>query len=317
MSSAHRSMSMPREVCPQPFRPSLAELEALHALVATGKTTAAAHRLGVSQPAISRAVAALEARLGRPLFTREGGRLVATRHAYALDAEAAPILAAIGRLEAWPEAPRTAATLRIMAPPTLAHVFLAPLVSSFRQAEPETMIHVEIGRAPDTVYAVADGSADLGLVDMPAAHAGVRAEMLRCTTAHVLMPLGHALSGREVVTPLDLSEELLVAVTRRFSARARLEQAFADQGLRPRVALEAGTSEFVLAIVRAGIGLAVVNPFPLAAVIGADLVLRRFEPAIQHVTAFLLPAASEAGPAARRFVEFVRCQRPFLEAIGR
>jgi DNA-binding transcriptional LysR family regulator len=39
---------------------TLRELEVFRALVATGKTTAAAHRLGVSQPAVSRSLAPLE-----------------------------------------------------------------------------------------------------------------------------------------------------------------------------------------------------------------------------------------------------------------
>lgn len=311
----HRAMPFDDDHPARGFRPSLAELEALHALIVTGKTTAAAASLGVSQPAISRAVAALQARLGCELFTRDSGRLVPTRHAFALDAEAAPILAAMSRLEGWPDAPRPAATLRIMAPPTIAQTFLAVVTPGFREAEPGTRIHVEIGRAAETVFAVAEGSADIGLVDTPAAHAGVRAEALRRTVAHVLMPADHRLADRHVVTPLDMADEPLVAVTRRFSARARLERAFAEHGLTPRIVLEAGTFEFLVEMVRSRAGLAVVNPFPISAVVGAALVLRRFEPAIQHEVAFLFPATGGRDDTARRFSEFVRRQRPILEAV--
>jgi DNA-binding transcriptional LysR family regulator len=297
------------------FRPSLAELEALHALIVTGKTTAAAERLGITQPAVSRAVASLQGRLGCELFTRDGGRLVPTRHAFALDAEATPILAAMSRLEGWPDAPPAAATLRIMAPPTIAQTFLALVVPSFRRAEPSTRIHMEIGRAADTVFAVAEGSADLGLVDTPASHAGVRSEMLRRTVAHVLLPAEHPLAGRHAVTALDLAEEPLVAVTRRFSARARLERAFAEHGLSPLVVLEAATVEFLVEMVRSGAGLAVVNPFPISSTIGSELVLRRFEPVIPHEVAFLFSANGGRDDAARRFSEFARTERPFLEAV--
>ena len=79
-------------------RPSVRELEVLHAVITTRKTTAAAQRLGGSQPAVSRAIGALEARLGRELFIRDGGRLVPTADAFALDAEAAPIFSALERL---------------------------------------------------------------------------------------------------------------------------------------------------------------------------------------------------------------------------
>ena len=57
-------------------RPSLRELEVLQAMIATRKTVAAAQMLGISQPAVSRALAALEADVGCALFARQGGRLV-------------------------------------------------------------------------------------------------------------------------------------------------------------------------------------------------------------------------------------------------
>ncbi|WP_291634202.1 LysR family transcriptional regulator, partial [Bosea sp. (in: a-proteobacteria)] len=82
--------------------PSLRELEILQAMIATRKTVAAAQMLGISQPAVSRALAALEAHVGRPLFMREGGRLVPTGDAFALEAEAQPIFDALERLAGWP-----------------------------------------------------------------------------------------------------------------------------------------------------------------------------------------------------------------------
>jgi DNA-binding transcriptional LysR family regulator len=178
-------------------RPSVRELEVLHAVITTRKTTAAAQRLGVSQPAVSRAIGALEARLGRDLFVRDGGRLVPTADAYALDAEAAPIFAALARLDNWPKTPNAGSLLRIVSAPTITHAFLAPLIVRFLQAEPDTRIQMEIGRSNDAVAAVADGTADLGVVDVGVVHAGVRAEPFRQSVAHVMMPADHPLTEKE------------------------------------------------------------------------------------------------------------------------
>ncbi|MGL4728003.1 MAG: LysR family transcriptional regulator, partial [Bosea sp. (in: a-proteobacteria)] len=79
-------------------QPSLRELEVLRAMIASRKTIAAAHLLGISQPAVSRAIASLEARIGRSLFSRDGGRLTPTADAFALEAEAGTIFDALDRL---------------------------------------------------------------------------------------------------------------------------------------------------------------------------------------------------------------------------
>lgn len=296
-------------------RPSVRELEVLHAVITTRKTTAAAQRLGVSQPAVSRAIAALEARLGRDLFVRDGGRLVPTADAFALDAEAAPIFAALERLASWPNAPTAGAVLRILAPPTIAHTFLAPLVVRFLAIEPETRIQMEIGRTEDAVRAVADGTADLGVVDVPAGHYGVRSEPFRQSIAHAMMPADHPLAAKDEVTPADIGDTPLIAVTRRFSQRARLERAFSDYGVEPRTVLEAGTVQFLTEMVRAGVGVAVVNPFPIAYVTGSRIAFRPFMPQIEYESSFIFPAVGGNLPVARRFVDFVRTEQADLVPV--
>ncbi|MCA3673517.1 MAG: LysR family transcriptional regulator, partial [Methylobacterium sp.] len=113
-------------------RPSLRELEILRALITLGKTTAAAAKLNISQPAVSRAIAQLEERTGIVLFRRESGRLLATAEALALHKEAEPIFQTLERLERarWRPVDQEA-NLRIACPPTLAHHFLNSMLARF------------------------------------------------------------------------------------------------------------------------------------------------------------------------------------------
>jgi DNA-binding transcriptional LysR family regulator len=291
-------------------RPSVRELEVLHAVITTRKTTAAAQRLGISQPAVSRAIASLESRLGRDLFVRDGGRLVPTADAFALDAEAAPIFAALSRLEGWPNTQQTGTLIRIVAPATLAQTFLSVMIARFMATHPDVRIQLEIGRSADVVSAVADGSADLGMVDTSIGHAGVRAEVFRRAIAHALVPSDHRLASMERVTPTDLHEEPILALTRRFSVRAQIEKAFAEYGHEMRVVVESAASSVIAQLVRARLGIALLNPFPLSLADDPSLAFVPFEPAIGFDTAFLLPATGSALPAARRFVDFVRNDQP-------
>jgi LysR family glycine cleavage system transcriptional activator len=71
--------------------PPLSAVRAFEATARLGSTVAAASELGVTHGAISRQIKSLEERLSRPLFEREGGRLVLTREGkrYAASAEQA------------------------------------------------------------------------------------------------------------------------------------------------------------------------------------------------------------------------------------
>lgn len=68
-------------------------LKVLHALLAEGSTTAAARRVGLSQPAVSAALARLRLSIGDPLFVRQGQRLTPTDYARGLADPLAEILA--------------------------------------------------------------------------------------------------------------------------------------------------------------------------------------------------------------------------------
>jgi DNA-binding transcriptional LysR family regulator len=291
-------------------RPSVRELEVLHAVITTRKTTAAAQRLGISQPAVSRAISSLESRLGRELFLRDGGRLVPTADAFALDAEAAPIFAALVRLEGWPNTQQVGSLLRIAASPTLAQTFLSVMIARYMTTEKDVRIQLEISRSSEVIEQVADGSVDLGLVDSSVSHSGVRPEVFRRAIAHALMPSDHPLAGRERVTPHELKDEPILALNRRFAVRANFEKAFAEFGHEPRIVFEAGSSSVLAQLVRARIGIALVNPFPLSLAGDPAISFVPFEPQIGFDTAFVLPVVGSALPAARRFVDFVRADQP-------
>ena len=292
------------------IRPSLREIEALRAMVATGKTTQAARDLGTSQPSISRAIASLEARLGQPLFTRRNGRLTPTAEALAFEARAAVIFDLLDGLAA-PRAGIDGATaIRIAAPPTLANLFLAPMLARFTRNEPGVRVHVEIGKSADCLAAVAEGSADLGLVDQTPSHDGVRLEIFRRARPHALLPKRHRLASQSELSIGDLEGERLVALSRRFPLRTKVDAAFAGQRAEPLIVAEATTSVFLAELVRAGLGIAILNPFPLELRPEKALVFRPLDVKMSLETAVIVPARGSLAPAARALANFIRAEQP-------
>jgi DNA-binding transcriptional LysR family regulator len=220
------------------------------------------------------------------------------------------IFEALERLSVWPGGRARASVVRVATSPTLAHRFLPPLIAGFRREEADVTVQIEIGQSPSVVAAVADRLADIGIVDQPPAHPGIRAEILRRSVAHVALPKEHPLAGRETLAPQDLAGEDLIALVRRFTMRSLIDRAFVDAGVEQRIVAEVATLAFAIELVREGMGVAVLNPFPVSLRVADSVVFRRFRPGIQVETAIISSAASPTSPAARRLIDFIRRRQP-------
>ena len=195
------------DVDPHLLRTSLAVAD-------TGSFSGAAQRLRFTQSAVSQHVAALEADLGVPLFTRRPVALTAAGER--LRRHAALILV---RLTA-----ARADVSRTVAPPGRLIVALTPLagqpwvtgaLSRIRDGSPGLRAQVRVDDRERVLAAVATGEADLGLVDgftapsdplrLPDA-GGPRAAGVAESPAVVAVPRDHPLARRRAVDLGDLAD---------------------------------------------------------------------------------------------------------------
>lgn len=120
------------------------QLRAFLETAETGSLSAAARKLGLTQPTLSRQVAAIEQRLGVTLFERVGKAMALTptgldllEHARAMGTAAAALgMAATGRSEA------VGGVVSVSASDMVAVHLLAPLVQQLREKEPGIAIEV-------------------------------------------------------------------------------------------------------------------------------------------------------------------------------
>lgn len=290
---------------PRSNTPSFQELRTLRAVVTLRTTAAAARSLAVSQPAVSRSLASLENRLGRSLFTRSSGLLVPTPEAVALSGEANSILLALDRLVSGAIPNPGDPVLHLITTATLAQGYLARLLPELMRVHPDLRMQVEISTASAVLTAVADGTADAGLLDQFTPHGSLTAEILHRSQAHVVMPQDHHLAGHEKIGVPLLAGVPIIALPRRFSLRAQIDRAFHDAGLQPRTIMECATTLFAAEMVRSGVGVSILNRFPLQDIC-PDLVFRKFVPEIAIETAVVVPSAMHPGPSVRQFVEFLK-----------
>lgn len=297
---------------------TLRELEVLQSLIDTGTAMNAARALGISQSAVSRRLARLESRLGIQLFVRTGARLVAEIDALSIAEQLRPVFETLERIAHHAKAETTGhdGTLAIVAPPTIADRFLPPLVAEFGKRNPNLRIVFEVLASDALITGIAEGRFDLGLTDTRLAHEGILVEPLLKTCAVCLIPAAHRLAARDVIGPKDLTGEAFIALSRRHSSRSAIDRTFERAGVTQRIVIEASTNIAAAAFVSAGMGIAVVNPFPIANDLPDRTVLRRFQPVIDYTTHILLPASRPPSAVARALITSIRAHLDGMTSPG-
>jgi len=280
-------------------------MEVVCAVVAERKTSGAAQRLGISQPAVSRAITKIEQKLGRPLFQREAKRLVPTADALAIYQRSAAIFEALDEFEALSRT-REHGQLHIVAPPTMSRFFLQREAAAFAKVHPEILISFDIVSLQELASFVAEQRGDLGILDTNVLHPGVEFESLIETSAACFLPAQHPLARKKEIKAEDLDGVEYVSITRRHALRGTLDRVFSDAGVKPRSVIETHAAVSALDFVGEGLGVSVLNPFPLVLDLAKRVIARPFVPHIAFKTSFVLPRNTPHAPSVRRFIDFVK-----------
>src|SRR5687767_6532354 len=178
------------------------------ALVAElGSLRAAAAVLGVSEPAVSAAVAALRADLGDPLFHRSGTGIALTPGGRALAARARELVRLADRTRREVAAATSTGQLRVLATAGCAEHVAGAVVAAFTRRVPRPSVDLSVGSTDCAAAALADGVADIviGVRPIPSAKQALEAvPFLRYERIVVAAP-GHPLAGRARVRVDELA----------------------------------------------------------------------------------------------------------------
>lgn len=259
--------------------PDVDRLRAALAVRDEGGVTRAADRLRLTQPAVSRLVAALEADLGFALFARERRRLVLTEQGQSYLAEAEASVGALLRLSALGRELRLGGRglIRIAAVSVLAHGVLPHALEALRRNLPEVAIEINEVERDQQVQGLLAGRFDLGLLALPVGAPGLRVEVLADTEAVCLLPTGHKLASRPVLHAADLVGERFIAHREGKLMRQRVDDAFGHVDAVRKVAVTTDSTPLAASLVAAGLGLAIVHPLPRWA-LPPGIVSRPFRP---------------------------------------
>jgi DNA-binding transcriptional LysR family regulator len=238
----------------------------------------AAETLAVAQPALSRALAQLEAALGTDLLnrTRRGAEL--TPAGRLLLDRIEPLLRGLAALPS---------DLKALADGEVGHVRVAftglamatvlpPIIREFHRRHPG--IRLELNESPTSAQLTALQSGDLacGFFHPDAPTPGLRTQVLLQEKNGVLLPADHPLARRRELRLIDLATTPFVLFPRTHNPGFydRVLAAFAASGVTPRIAEEVWPRANGVGLVRAGVGATFMCPSE-AKHLPAEVVFRR------------------------------------------
>jgi LysR family transcriptional regulator, cys regulon transcriptional activator len=224
--------------------------------------TEAAKALHTSQPGVSKAIIELEEELGVEIFARHGKRLKRiTEPGQHVLKSIELIMREVGNLKRIGEqfSAQDSGTLSIATTHTQARYVLPVPVAKLREAYPKVNVSLHQGSPDQVARMVIDEVAEIGIATESLSDYQELVTLPCYEWQHVLvMPLAHPLATKERITLEDIAGESLVTYHPSFTGRTRIDAAFAQKKLQPRIALEAIDSDVIKTYVRLGLGIGIV-----------------------------------------------------------
>ena len=228
----------------------LLQLRYFQAVARHQHVSRAAAELHVAQPALSRAIARLEAELGVPLFDRRGRRVRLNRFGAMFLARASR---ALGELDQGQHELRDAAGLAQGTVAVAAETLrtLSGLVAGFLAGHPDVSFRLYQSPAPVMTAQLQAGEVELGLASQPLPGPALAAAELLSEEVLVAVPPSHPLAGRTRATVGELAGEPFVTTRPGYWQRALTDRLFTDAV----IVCEGDEPYAIRGLISAGVGI--------------------------------------------------------------
>jgi DNA-binding transcriptional LysR family regulator len=268
--------------------------------------TRTAQLIGVSQPAVSNMIVALEHEVGFQLFVRRAGRLTPTPEGRLFHVEASRAL------EGVENATRLAVEicqgkrgyLAIAAYPSISISLLPRILSVFAEQRPELRMKIITRNSQSVRDLISTQQFDLAIAELPLDYPQSDMETFSYVCECMMSP-DHPLAERETISPSDLDGVPFVTLFRGDPLYMKLAAAFSQYGARWNVVAETEFFSTACELVSAGVGVGLIDPVA-SAPFTANVVRRKFVPDINYEIAILYPTNGERSQIATAFADLLR-----------
>lgn len=260
------------------------QLEAFRAVVSAGSVQEAATQLFITQPAVSRLIKDLEHELGFMLFDRAKGRLVLTEQGSLFFESMETHFLGIERLS------NTAKTIRqnivqkitLACSPTISSTLLPECIAAIQKTYSQLHIDIHTTELANIRSMMQRGVADMAMcLDFPVT-SGVSRRRLGSVDALCAMPDGHRLTQQEQVKLEDLKGESIIEWLPISPFVHSDEHALLERHhITNTCLLRTQTAHTRYALIAAGLGISITEPFTAKNWLGLGVSTRPITPTVQ------------------------------------
>ncbi|AHB69133.1 LysR family transcriptional regulator [Cronobacter malonaticus] len=289
---------------------TLRHIEIFHAVMTAGNLTEAAALLRTSQPTVSRELARFEKLIGLSLFTRSRGRLHPTVQGLRLFEEVQRSWYGLDRIISAAESLRQfrQGELSIACLPVFSQSLLPLVLKPFLDNYPDVSLNIVPQESPLLEEWLSAQRHDLGITENTATPAGTERLTLLTLNEVCVLPAGHVLADKPQLTPQDFAGENYISLSRTDSYRQLLDSLFQEHNVQRRMVLETHSAASVCAMVRAGVGVSIVNPLTALDYAATGIVVRRFSVAVPFTVSLIRPLHRPASALVEAFSQHLQQQ---------
>ena len=238
--------------------------------------SATAQSLYTSQPGISKQIRLLEDELGVEVFSRSGKHLTRiTPAGEAILKTAGEILRKVEGIKqvAQEFSNERKGSLSIATTHTQARYALPKVIAEFIQQYPEVALHMNQGTPMQISEMAADGTVDFAIAT-EALELFSDLVMMPCYqwNRSIVVPKNHPLAQNSNLTLEDVAKHPIVTYVFGFTGRSKLDEAFIDRGLAPKVVFTAADADVIKTYVRLGLGIGIIASMAYDPQLDDDLV---------------------------------------------
>lgn len=294
---------------------TIKQIQQFLAVAELGSFSRASKRLGTAQPALSQAIRDLEAELSVRLFDRTTRRVELTDAGRDFQNSAAKVVEELQHAVEGVHmlAERRRGRLRIAAPPLLASVVLPQAIAEFQKRYPGITVQLADVGTEQIVESVRNGKADCGLGTFSPAEDGIERLSLVRDSLMLFCDQRSPFNGKISVQWRDLEDQPLITLTRESGIRLLVEVGFESAEIALKPTFEVSQVTTAIALVEAGLGVAVLPTYALAAARHRKVTGKLLtEPNISRDVVMIHATGRSISPAVSAFAGVVRRYAQYL-----
>jgi DNA-binding transcriptional LysR family regulator len=245
---------------------TLRQIEVVRAVMVSGSIAGAAKLLNVSAPGISRLVKYTEASLKIKLFQRENGRFVPTPEAHDIFEQINGVYKKvddlaflIGRMQRG-----ASSVLRIGSVPSISHVMVPRAVEMLRRRYTDLRLDINILKIEEAVDYLLLGKGELIAMSRRFEHPSIDFQVLASGKLYCIVPASHALAERTSISAEEIVRHPLIGIDPNDPYGRIMAEIFLRKGLTYDITIRARFGVTVCALVKAGLGVAIIDQFTVA-----------------------------------------------------